>query len=259
MNIARSPDWFTTPNGDARGYIRAHGLRELWFHTGTACNLACDFCLEGSKPGDTRLGIVKLADVEPYLEDALALGVEQFSFTGGEPFVAKDIVKILALAAKHRPCLVLTNATSALQRRRAELATLRDCANPVSFRVSIDHPDREAHDSGRGKGNFVEALAGLRMLHEMGFGVSVARHMGIDEDRASVEQSFARLFAENGLPAELTLVAFPEFYLPGSLPQVPHVTESCMTQYQTEDSRRQFMCAFSRMVVKQNGRMRVFA
>ena len=37
-----------------RGYIQPGALRELWFHTGTACNLACPFCLEGSRPGDDR-------------------------------------------------------------------------------------------------------------------------------------------------------------------------------------------------------------
>lgn len=32
-----------------------------------------------------------------------------------------------------------------------------------------------------------------------------------------------------------------------------------MTHQQTEDSRRAFMCAFSKMVIKKNGRMRVYA
>jgi hypothetical protein len=32
-----------------------------------------------------------------------------------------------------------------------------------------------------------------------------------------------------------------------------------MTAYQSESSRREFMCAFSKMVIKKNGRMRVYA
>jgi MoaA/NifB/PqqE/SkfB family radical SAM enzyme len=71
------------------GYIQPHALRELWFHTGTACNLACPFCLEGSKPGDDRLDRVTLADLKPLLGEAVAMGVEQFSFTGGEPLSSK--------------------------------------------------------------------------------------------------------------------------------------------------------------------------
>ena len=48
-------DWRLTSRGDPRGYVQPHALTELWFHTGTACNLECPFCLEGSKPGDNRL------------------------------------------------------------------------------------------------------------------------------------------------------------------------------------------------------------
>lgn len=77
--------WFFTSAGEPRGAIPPGRLRELWFHTGTACNLACPFCLEGAKPGDDRLQVMALADIEPFVAEAVALGVEQFSFTGGEP------------------------------------------------------------------------------------------------------------------------------------------------------------------------------
>jgi hypothetical protein len=56
-----------------------------------------------------------------------------------------------------------------------------------------------------------------------------------------------------------TIVPFPDFLTPGARPTVPYITENCMTTYQTEESRRAFMCAFSRMVVKKAGRMRVYA
>ncbi len=35
--------------------LRLTALRELWLHSGTACNLSCPFCHEGSAPADTRL------------------------------------------------------------------------------------------------------------------------------------------------------------------------------------------------------------
>jgi len=51
--------------------------------------------LEGSKPGDNRLNQPTLDDVKPFIDEAIGLGVEQFSFTGGEPFVNKDFIAIL--------------------------------------------------------------------------------------------------------------------------------------------------------------------
>lgn len=259
MQRIRTENWFKTPEGDSRGYIDPHSLRELWFHTGTACNLQCPFCLEGSGPGDNRLELVRFDDVKPYIDEALGLGVQQFSFTGGEPFLAKQLIKILSYAASFKPCLVLTNGTEALQQRMTEVTELLACQYPVSFRVSIDKPCAQEHDAGRGEGTFAKALQGLKQLYDAGFKVSVARHMDKGEDSAAVEQAYRDLFRQQGLPQDMNIVAFPDFATPGSLPQVPQVTTHCMTTYQSEESRRAFMCAFSKMVVKQQGRMRVYA
>ncbi len=95
---SRSENWRRTPDDQPRGFIQPHALDELWFHTGTACNLACPFCLEGSKPGDDRLQLLRFEEVVPFVDEALDLGVKQFSFTGGEPFINKDIVRILDYA-----------------------------------------------------------------------------------------------------------------------------------------------------------------
>lgn len=259
VQIAQS-DWRVTPDGVPRGYIQPETLRELWFHTGTACNLACPFCLEGSAPGNNRLEQVRFDEVRPFIDESLALGVEQFSFTGGEPFINKDIFAILNYALAHRPCMVLTNGTRPLQRRWDDLLGLRAAPHALRLRVSLDFPDAQRHDAGRGDGNFALALETLARLHEAGFAVSVARHMEQDEDTPAVEAAFRDHFRSIGLPPDLHQVAFPDFYGPHTHPSgVPHITEDCMTRYQTPDTRASFMCNFSKMVVKRDGRMRVVA
>ncbi len=259
-NKAVTPNgWATTLSGEPRGYIQPHALDELWFHTGTACNLACPFCLEGSVPGDTRLDRILLADVRPFIDEALSLGVKQFSFTGGEPFIVKDFINILDYAAALRPCLVLTNGTDPVLMRLHQIRRLSESAHSISFRISIDYPDRAQHDEGRGAGNFDKALEGMRSLHELGFHVSLARQMQHDEDGEVVEQRFRDLLKLHGLPDDIRIVSFPDFGIPGDRPTVPDVTEDCMTRYHTEESRRKFMCAFSKMVIKKNGQLRVYA
>lgn len=246
-------------DGQPRGYIETAALREVWFHTGTACNLTCPFCLEGSHPGDRRLDVVTFADLRPLIDEALALGVERFSFTGGEPFVARQLVDILDYALQYRPCLVLTNGTAPVLQRLHQLERLRAAPNSLALRVSIDYPDCTRHEAGRGIGTFAQSFEALRALHGLGFGVSVARLQDSGEDSASVEAEYRTLFAANGLPQDLTLVAFPDFAPPGSHRDTPEISEHCMTTYHDSASRARFMCAFSRMVVKQRGRMRVYA
>lgn len=252
--------WEYTPLGDARGYIEPHSLKELWFHTGTKCNLACDFCLEGSSPSDKRLLTPKFEEVKPFIDEALSLGVEQFSFTGGEPFLAKDIIKILDYASKFKPCLVLTNGTEPLLKRIDALIALKSKRQqPISFRVSIDSADEKVHDGGRGEGSFSKAFIGLRRLHACGFTVSLARHSAADENSVFVEQQYRDLFALNGLPTDMNMVAFPDFLTPGSIADVPHITTRCMTKYQTQQQRENYMCANSKMIIKKGSQMQVYA
>ena len=258
MSAAVDPLDFT-PDAEPRGYIDPGSLRELWFHTGTACNLACPFCLEGSMPGDNRLDRITLEDVQPLLDEAVALGVEQFSFTGGEPFIVKDFINILRYASTLNPCLVLTNGTDPVLKRLRQIETLASQPHPVAFRISIDYPDETRHDAGRGSGSFAKSWQGLSELHQRGFKISLARQTDADEDDIAVTAGYRKLLRQHELPEDTKIVAFPDFLTPGSNPKVPYVTENCMTTYHTAATRQAFMCSFSKMIIKKQGRMRVYA
>lgn len=196
-------------------------LRELWLHTGTACNLSCPFCHEGSAPADTRLPALTFAQARLAIDEAVALGVQRFAFTGGEPLILRGILDILAYAQRHRPCLVLTNGTAPLLRRAQHLARLAEGAHPVAFRVSIDHPDEARHDAGRGLKTFRKALEGLKLLHQAGFAVGITRLETPDEDAAAVEARFRALLRRHGLPQDLPIRALGELGRPGEpLPPV---------------------------------------
>ena len=251
--------WLQTSDGQARGYIQPDTLTELWFHTGTTCNLRCPFCLEGSKPGDNRLNPILFDDAKPFINEALSLGVEQFSFTGGEPFVIPEFVKILEYALKHRPCLILTNGTEPVLNRMGEIVHLKDFSNPLKFRISLDYPDPARHDAGRGPGNFLRALETLGKLYKLGFDSSIARQRDKDEVVDEVDKLFHPWLAQVDVPPEINIVSFPDFLLPGEFAEVPQITKECMTEYHTEESRASFMCNYSKMVVKKNGKMRVYA
>lgn len=259
VSPVRSKLWDQTSDGSPRGFIQSYALDELWLHTGTACNLACPFCLEGSKPGDNRLQLMRFDDAKSYIDEALTLGVKQFSFTGGEPFINKDMVRILDYALQYRPCLVLTNATEPLIKRLKQLEPLLGREYSLHFRVSLDHFDASKHDIGRGEGMFAMALQGLKALHGMGFALSVANQALPGMSPEDAAKKFMDVFQAAGLPKDLSRIEFPEFYPPESDISAPQITQSCMTDFQTENSRRDFMCAFSRMVVKINGHTKVYA
>jgi sulfatase maturation enzyme AslB (radical SAM superfamily) len=245
--------WLQTSAGEPRGFIDSDKIKELWFHTGTACNLRCPDCFEHSKPGDHRLERMSFEDVKPIIDEAVELGVEQFSFTGGEPFVIKDIVRILDYALDRRPCLVLTNGT--LQAHLPEIFPMVGKTNALSFRVSLDFPNIGKHNALRGEKMFETSLETLSQLYSAGFHVSVARRSEAGEDPAAVEAAYRPFFASVDLPEETPIISFPNLTIEGA----PEITETCMSTCHTPDTCAQFMCAFSRMVVKKDGQMRVYA
>ncbi|MEO8313906.1 MAG: radical SAM protein [Pseudomonadota bacterium] len=229
-------------------------LRELWIHTGTACNLSCPFCHEGSQPGDQRLQGFSLAEIAPILDEADSLGVERFAFTGGEPLILRDIHTILAYALQRRPVLVLTNGTAPFIRRAHQLASLRALPHTLSFRVSIDYPDEARHDAGRGLKNFRKALEGLRLLHAAGFAVGITRQQQSGENAGAVENRFRNLLRKQRLPEDLPIVALPELgALGGGIAAIePAALTSAATTLAVETA-----CSRSRMLIRREGALRL--
>jgi len=226
-------------------------LRELWLHTGTACNLSCPFCHEGSKPGDERLQALTLAQIAPLLDEAVALGAERYAFTGGEPLIMRDIQAILVYALQRLPVLVLTNGTAPFIRRSQQLASLRTQPHALEFRVSIDYPDESRHDAGRGLKNFRKALEGLRLLHAAGFAVGITRQKLADEDVRSVENRFRNLLRKQRLPEDMPIAVLPELGALGS----PLATSPDWTFH----SPVQPACARSRMLIRRGAALRLTA
>lgn len=224
-------------------------FRELWIHTGTACNLSCPFCHEGSKPGDDRLQAPTLAQLQPLLHEAAALGVERFAFTGGEPLILKGIHEILLAALELRPTLVLTNGTAPFIRRPHQLAVLRSAPHALSFHVSIDSPEESVHDAGRGLKNFRKAMEGLRILHEAGFATGILSQPHKHADSAAVVSRFRQLLRRQQLPQDLPVYCMPEL---GALHTASATGSAVEANLDHTGLMRVAACARGRMLIKRN-------
>src|ERR1017187_10229828 len=87
-------------------------LDDLWFQVaGTTCNLTCTHCFISCSPHNYNFGFLDLATVRRYLDESVAPGVKEYSYTGGEPFLNRDMAPILELTLQYGPASVLTNGT----------------------------------------------------------------------------------------------------------------------------------------------------
>lgn len=145
-------------------------LDTLWFQVaGTLCNIACTHCFISSSPTNRSHAMLTLADVRRRLDEAEALGVREYYFTGGEPFLNPEIFPILEETLLRGPVTVLTNGLPLTPERCRRLKQMFDGAEySLDLRVSIDGYTAEANDPIRGAGTFGRILQGIRNLAEAG-------------------------------------------------------------------------------------------
>ncbi|HEX6901785.1 MAG TPA: radical SAM protein [Thermoanaerobaculia bacterium] len=150
--------------------VELTSLDTLWFQVGgTLCNLACTHCFVSCSPTNHTHEMMTLGEVERYLEEAARLGVREYYFTGGEPFLNPDMEAILDATLAVGPANVLTNGLLLDPARCARLKALADASEySLDLRVSLDGYDAASNDPIRGAGTFERILGGVRNLHQAG-------------------------------------------------------------------------------------------
>ena len=160
-------------------------LDTLWIQvTGTLCNIACQHCFISCGPKATRIPVMSVAEVQRALDEGRDAGMRQVYFTGGEPFLRKDIFDLAKRVTETHGAelIVLTNATVFQGAVKKGLESLD--RQKMKFQVSIDGARPETNDPIRGAGTFLKALDGAKLLSDMGFDVSlttVTTEQNLDE------------------------------------------------------------------------------
>jgi len=186
-------------------------LSALWLVlTGTLCNLRCTHCLNASGPADPWLAPLDAAAARRALAEAEALGVREVYFTGGEPFLHREIVPLLEASLVVAATTVLTNGTVMTDALADALAALaRGARYSLEIRVSLDAADAEANDRVRGRGTWERAVRTLQMLDARGL-LPIVTATEIAAERDAYER-FRALLRGRGMarPRVKILPVFP--------------------------------------------------
>lgn len=176
-------------------------LDALWIQVaGTLCNLACSHCFVSCGPGEDRHAMMTREEVRARVAEALPLGVKEFYFTGGEPFLNPAMIEILADTIEHGPCTVLTNGTLFSDRRVGALAEMGRAARyALEIRVSLDGADADTHDAFRGAGSFERALDGIVMLARGGLLPIVTVTQNVEEEPGRFRERYLGMLCSAGI------------------------------------------------------------
>jgi len=232
--------------------VELKSLDELWFQVaGTLCNLECTHCFISCSPKNDKFGYLSLETVERMLHESKEWGVREYYFTGGEPFLNREILPILERTLEFGPATVLTNGTVL---KPEWLGRLRDAEHAsvysLEFRVSIDGPTPELNDPIRGPGTFERAMQGVGLLVAHGFLpiITMTRIWDEADDEAILDQ-FRKTLAEHGCDRP-RLKVLPRLLIGAEEKRTggygPHdrITAEMMDDYDTQ----QLICSHSRLV-----------
>jgi AdoMet-dependent heme synthase len=167
---SRSPiDILPAENG-RYPFVPSVSLDTLWFQVaGTLCNLKCTHCFISCSPTNHSHEMLTLSQVRDRLAEAVPLGVREYYFTGGEPFMVPEILAMIAEALRQGPVSVLTNGLLLTPERCRRVKLLADESEySLDIRISIDGYTPEVNDPIRGAGTFEKILTGIRNLAQAG-------------------------------------------------------------------------------------------
>ena len=190
--------------------------------------------------------------IRRYLNESLTLGVKEFYFTGGEPFLHPEIADILQEALKYGPTTVLSNGaliTDGLSQTLAQVS--RISKHKLEFRVSLESFIEEENDQIRGMGSFKSAIRGIQSLANNGFNpiITVADWSKYGKFAKEMAEGFQSLERSLDIP-QIRLKKLPlvllgrcaEFVRPYD--ESERVTEKCFDNYSMDN----LQCATSRIV-----------
>ena len=239
-----------TADGSNRAFIEARNIKTLWFNTGTLCNIECKNCYIESSPKNDSLAYLTFEEVKSFIDEAIDknLGTNEIGFTGGEPFMNKDIMKMIDYSLRKRlKVLVLSNAMKPMLNRTKELIKLNH--SNLTIRVSIDHYEKEKHEEIRGKNTYDVMLQGLKWLNENNFNYTLATRLLWNEKEEDLRKNFGTFIKNNNLRLDTNspkeLVTFAEM---DEKIDTPEITTSCWDILNKDPN--DIMCSWSRMVVR---------
>tara|TARA_E500000178_G_scaffold354614_1_gene424230 strand:+ start:866 stop:1774 length:909 start_codon:yes stop_codon:yes gene_type:complete len=242
-----------TADNKARAFIESKKLKTLWFNTGTLCNLTCKNCYIESSPKNDRLAYLSFHEFKVFVNESIQneMGTEEIGFTGGEPFMNKDILKMIKYSLDNGfKTLVLTNAMKPMMNNRKNLNKLNHLN--LSIRVSIDHYNKDKHEQIRGPNSWEPMIEGLKWLSENKFNYCLATRLMWDEDEETTRKNFKKFVDQYQLILDVEnksqLVTFAEM---DEKQDTPEITTECWDILNKNPDT--IMCSTSRMIVKKKG------
>ena len=199
---------YESVDADYRNRCSAHGIPfSMSFELTYACNEACIHCYNPESPRQGGMETVKIKpqgemsaqEYFPVLDALKKMGVAKVIFTGGDPFMKKDVMEIMRYAHKLKFALSVYTNGQALYSNQNLYNEVKELY-PQYVGLSIYSTVPEIHDKiTRRKGSCEKTMALARKFHEDAVGLQIkCPIMQANKDTYGDVYDFAR--SVNGMP-----------------------------------------------------------
>jgi MoaA/NifB/PqqE/SkfB family radical SAM enzyme len=169
--------------------------RAVTIATTNRCQCKCVHC--SAEDYSTSSDDLSFEDISRIIDDGIALGACNMTFTGGEPLVRRDLESLIACVPPEKAVSKLFTNAALLDAERA--ASLK-AAGLHAIKTSLDSPEPSEHDRLRGrKGLFEEVERGIRCALDVGLTVGLSTYATNDSVRDRSLEKIAALGAEWGV------------------------------------------------------------
>jgi radical SAM protein with 4Fe4S-binding SPASM domain len=134
----------------------------LYVHPTFACNLKCIYCYNKEDRKESSRSELTAEEWFVVLDQAKEIGVEAVVFTGGEPLLRKDTLKI----ARYANSIGLTSQmlTNSMLINKSNIGEILGAF--ASIGLSLDSHIKERNDSLRGRGSYDATTNAIKLLKE---------------------------------------------------------------------------------------------
>lgn len=171
-------------------------LCEALFNVTRACNCKCLHC--DPKVYTCAKNELNMDEILKCFGESKLLHTNTINIAGGEPFIKKDLDKLIVYLDKHKiPCVVATNGW--FTEKIEQLLDQLEDNQTIRFAVSVDGTE-ELHDRIRQcHGSFQKAIESIKVIKERGFPVQV--NTVVQKQNVSVLKDMDAFFKELDVPA----------------------------------------------------------
>ncbi|HTW75695.1 MAG TPA: radical SAM protein [Steroidobacteraceae bacterium] len=241
VSQAQSPQAPSPSVGDSTADLDAP-LYIAWQLT-NECNLACLHCIEESGPGKAFADELDRTQIFAILAQCTSLQVPYLSLSGGEPMLHPLFFEMSAyLCASGTQLKIETNAHCLDAARCERLAEL----GVKAVQVSLDGATAATYNRMRARGDFAQALAGIRLLRSAGVPVEI----NFSPTRFNVHEIEAVI----DLASELGAYSF----YTGRTMYTGNAVKTWHLLAPSEEQYRSFFAALHAKSAQYRGRMRVY-